>query len=304
VFDIVTVGHFAIDSILLPDRQAPILMLGGSAAYVSLAAKRLESNVAVISKVGGDFPEAYRWLLEQESINTSGLAKVESAQTTHYELRYNSDLSNRTLSLKSRAPPITIDDLPNPLRASVVHLAPIAGEIDYEVAERLKGSAEILSLDSQGLIRSFDNEGNVTHSSTIDKRILELANIYKSSGVEIQAATGIANLDQAIKSVHDYGAKMVIVTLGEKGSVISVEDMIYNVPSCKPERIVDPTGAGDVFMGAFLSEYVHDENILRCGCVGSASASMVIEGVGLTSLGDKETVYKRARELYEKQIKE
>jgi len=55
--------------------------LGGAAAYVSIAASRLEARVGVVSKVGGDFPEAYRWWLEQEGINLSALMRVEDAQT-------------------------------------------------------------------------------------------------------------------------------------------------------------------------------------------------------------------------------
>jgi sugar/nucleoside kinase (ribokinase family) len=304
VFDIVSVGHLSIDLIVLPDRQTPFTVLGGSAAYVSLAARHLEARVAVVSKVGGDFPEAYRWLLGQEGINLSGLIKVEDAQTTRYELKYDANLSSRNLSLKSRAPPITIDDLPNPLRASAIHIAPIAGEITYEVAERLKSHADVLSFDSQGLVRSFDQDGNVTYTPLADKHILGLVDIYKSSLNEIKAVTELADLDSAIKGIHDCGVKIVIVTLGAKGATLSVEGTRYDIPPCKPERVVDPTGAGDAFIGGFLAEYVNGENILRCACVGAAAASFVVEGIGPTSFGDKTQVYQRARELYEKEIKQ
>jgi sugar/nucleoside kinase (ribokinase family) len=304
VFDIVSVGHFSIDSIYLPDRQTPFVVLGGSVAYVSLAARRLESRVAVVSKVGGDFPEAYRWWLGQEGINLSRLIKVENAQTTHFELKYNADLSDRTLTLKSRAPPITVDDLPNPLKASAIHIAPIAGEITCEIVERLKECADVLSLDPQGLVRNFDENGNVTHGSLADLRMLDLINIYKSSQNEIEAVTGLSELNSAIKAVHDHGVRIVLVTLGTKGAVLSAEGTRYDIPPCKPEKFTDPTGAGDAFIGGFLTEYVNGENILRCACVGVATASFVVEGIGPTLFGDKTQVYQRARELYEKEIKQ
>jgi sugar/nucleoside kinase (ribokinase family) len=302
VFDIVTVGHFSIDSILLPDRQAPFVVLGGSAAYVSLAARRLESRVAVVSKVGDDFPEAYKWWLGQEGINLSGLTKIEGAQTTRFELKYNSDLSDRALVLKCKAPPITVGDLPNPLKASAVHVAPIAGEITYEVAEKLKKCADVLSFDPQGLVRGFDENGNVTVCSLVDKQILGLVDIYKSSLNEIRAVTDLPDLDSAIRGVHDAGVKIVIVTLGVKGAVLSVEGTHYDIPACTPAKVVDPTGAGDAFVGGFLAEYVNGENILRCACVGSATASFVVEGIGPTSFGGKEQIYHRARELFEREI--
>lgn len=304
MFDIVSVGHFSIDSIFLPDRKTPFVVLGGSTAYVSLAARRLESRVAAISKVGGDFPEAYRWWLDQEGVNLSGLKKVETASTTRFELKYSTDLSERTLHLKSKAPSIDADDLPNPLKAFAIHVAPIAGEVTYEIVEKLKSHADVLSLDPQGLVRRFDEGGNISMGSLVDSRILDLINVYKSSQSEIQAVTGQTDLVSAVESVHNHGVKIVIVTLGSKGALLSVEGTRYDVPACVPAKLVDPTGAGDAFISGFLAEYVNGENILRCACVGAATASFVVEGIGPTFFGDKTQVYQRAHELYEKGIKQ
>lgn len=304
MFDIVTVGHLAIDSILLPERQTPFVVLGGAAAYVSLAAKRLDTRVSVISKVGGDFPEAYLWWLQQESIDLSGLVKDKTALTTRFELKYSDLQTERTLLLKSKAPPLTVDDLPISLRADAIHLAPLAGEISYDVAERLKSHADVLSLDPQGLVRSFGETGNVTLKPLVDKRILGLVDILKSSRSEIEAATGLSDVASAIEAVHKLGVKIVVVTLGGEGVVVSVDGATYKIPACQSEKVVDPTGAGDAFMGGFLAEYVYGENYLRCGCVGSALASLVVEGIGPTNFGDKTEIYRRARLLYEKEIKE
>jgi sugar/nucleoside kinase (ribokinase family) len=303
VFDIVTVGHFAIDSIFLPNRRLPFVVLGGSAAYVSLAARCLDARVSAVSKVGDDFPDAYLRWLEREGVDLSGVVKVENAQTTRFELNYSDDLSNRTLRLKTRAPSLTVDDLPKSLRARAIHIAPIAGEITYDVAEKLRSYAERLSLDPQGLVRNFDERGNVTRSSPTDKHILELISIYKSSSNEIKAATGMSRLNSAIKAVHDHGVETVIVTLGMKGVVLSLEDTIYDIPAYKPEKLVDPTGAGDVFIGGFLAEYIRGESLLWGACVGSAAASLVVEAAGPTFFGDKAEIYRRARVLYEKGIK-
>jgi sugar/nucleoside kinase (ribokinase family) len=302
-FDIVSVGHLCIDSISLPNRLLPYIILGGSAAYVSLAAKRLGANVSIISKVGGDFPEAYLWWLNQEGVNLAEVAKLKQEKTTRFELKYNSDLSNRVLRLTSKAPPITVEDLRKTIKAKVVHLAPISNEISYEVAEKLAKSAEVLSLDPQGLVRVFDENGFVANEPLKDRRILELIDVYKSSQDEIEAATSMTNLKEAIKAVHDFGVETVIVTLGARGAVLSVEGTAYEIPAYTPNKIVDPTGAGDAFIGGFLAEYVRGREILWCGCVGSAAASTVVEGVGPTFLGDRDEIYRRANLLYEKGIK-
>jgi sugar/nucleoside kinase (ribokinase family) len=303
VFDVVSVGCFSLDSIFLPDRNTPFVVLGGSVAYVSFAARRLDVRVSVVSKVGGDFPAAYLWWLRQESVDLSGVSKAENAQTTRFELKYNNDLSDRALRLKNRAPPITVADLPNSLKAKVIHIGPIAGEITYETAEKLRHCSDLLSFDPQGLVRNFDENGNVTLGSLADKRILGLVDIYKSSLKEIQAVTGLSDIDSAIRAVHGHGAKIVIVTLGASGAMVSVEDTLHKVPAYKPEKIVDPTGAGDAFIGSFLAEYVNGEDCSWCSYVGSAAASLVIEGIGPTFFGDKEEIHRRARLLYEKEIK-
>ena len=304
MFDIVPVGHFSIDSIFLPDRHTPVVILGGPAAYVSFVAKRLGATVSVISKVGSDFPKAYLWWLGQEGVDLSGVARIEDAPTTRFELGYSDDLSNRRLQLKSKAPPITVDDLPKSLNAKAIHIAPIAGEITYELAEKLRTCTEVLSVDPQGLVRNFDEIGNVNFGSLTDRRILELVNVYKSSIDEIQALTNLSDLKAAIKAVHEHGVETVIVTSGLEGAVLSIEETTYNIPAYKSGRVVDPTGAGDVFIGGFLAEYIHGEDSLWCACVGSAAASLVVEAVGPTFFGDRTQIYQRARLLYEKEIKE
>jgi len=302
--DVAVVGHFAIDTIRLPSRSAPFVVLGGSVTYVSFVTKRLDATVSIISKVGGDFPEAYMWWLREEGIDLSGVVKLKKERTTRFELEYSADLSNRTLKLESKATPIKLSNLPKSLQAKAVHVAPIAGEISYEVVERLKGHAEVLSLDPQGLLRRFSKTGNVTSRAKVDKRLFSLINIYKSSLDEINALTGHSDLKSAIKAVHDFGVETVIVTLGAKGAVLSVMGTLYNIPACSSRVFVDPTGAGDAFIGGFLTEYIRQKDSLWCACVGSAAASLVIEGIGPTFFGEKEEIYQRARSVYEKEIKQ
>ena len=303
ISDVAVVGHFAIDTIRLPSRSSPFVVLGGSVTYVSFVTRRLDGTVSIISKVGGDFPEAYMWLLREEGIDLTGVIKLEKEQTTRFDLEYSKDLSERTLKLESKAAPIGLSSLPKSLQTKAIHVAPIAGEISYEVVEQLKGCAEVLSLDPQGLLRRFSKTGKVKFNSSIDKRLFSLINVYKSSLEEICALTGHSNLKSAINAIHDFGVKNVIVTLGAKGAVLSVERTLYEIPPCISRVLVDPTGAGDAFIGGFLTEYIRQKDSFWCACVGSAAASLVIEGIGPTFFGEKEEIYERARSIYEKEIK-
>ncbi len=302
--DIAVVGHLAVDTLLLPSRTAPFVVLGGAAAYTSFAAKRLEATASVISRVGGNFPQAYLWWLEQEGVNVSGVSKLAGEPTTCFQLNYSQDLSERTLKLKSKGLPITVAEIPKDFHAKAVHVAPIANEVSFELVEQLKKSADVLSLDPQGLLRSFDEAGNVAENAAMDNRILSLINIYKSSQNEICTLTGKSELKPAIKAIHDFGVETVIVTMGAKGSVLSVGGAQYTIVACPSQVLVDPTGAGDVFIGAFLTEYLRQKESLWCASVGSAAASCVVEGLGPTYFGKKEEIYRRAQVLYEKELKQ
>jgi sugar/nucleoside kinase (ribokinase family) len=302
--DVAVVGHLCIDTIILPSRTAPFVVLGGAATYTSFAAKRLEATASVISKVGGNFPDAYLWWLKQEGIDISGVTKRADEPTTCFELTYNADLSDRTLKLKSKGAPIGLADVPRDLQAKAIHIAPIANEVSFEVVEHLKKCADVLSIDPQGLLRSFDEAGNVNENASVETQIFSLINIYKSSQNEIYRLTGESELKPAIRAIHDVGVETVIVTMGAKGSVLSVEGAQYNIAACPSQVLVDPTGAGDVFIGGFLTEYLRQKDSTWCACVGSAAASVVVEGLGPTYFGKKEEIYRRAKILYEKELKQ
>ncbi len=302
--DVCTVGHFALDSIIVPARDKAFHNLGGATTYTSFAVKTLEGKASVISRVGGDFPEAYLWWLHEEGIDVSAVKRFPEETTTHFELAYNKDFSERTLKLTGKGCPIKIEDIPKDFHAKAIHIAPIANEISIEIVEHLKTCCDILSVDPQGFLRSFDEKGNVTQSLQADKSILSLVNIYKSSQDEIFALTGRSELKPAIKAVHNLGVGTVIVTMGAKGSLLSVEGAQYNIPAYKSPVLVDPTGAGDVFIGGFLMEYLRQKESLWCAAVGSAAASMVVEGIGSTYFGEKQEILKRATELYEKELKQ
>jgi sugar/nucleoside kinase (ribokinase family) len=302
--DVCVVGSFSLDSIIVPTRSSPFHNLGGATTFTSFAVKTLNGAASVISRVGGDFPESYLWWLNEEAIDVSAVKRCPTETTTHFELAYNKDFTERTLKLTCKGTPINPDDIPYGLHAKAIHIAPIAGEISLETVEHLKRCCDILSLDPQGFLRCFDENGNVNQSLQADNHLLSLINIYKSSQDEIFAFTGKSELKAAIRAVHDFGVETVIVTNGGKGAVLSVEGAQYSIPACQSKVLVDPTGAGDVFIGGFLTEYLRQKESLWCAAVGSAAASMVVEGIGSTYFGENTEILKRAVNLYEKELKQ
>lgn len=301
MFDIVTVGHFAIDFIIPLGETKPRKRIGGPPTYVSLSAKKLGSLVSVISKVGGDFPSKYIMWLRKQGIDLSGLKICESSKTTSFLIIYHPD-GEREMFLKGRAPPILIEDLSPLLKAKVFHISPIVGEVSADLMRMVRNLTPIVSLDPQGLLRHFNEKGKVSLHGVNNIDFLKYVEVFKSSEVEIKVLTGKENTVEAIRKIRGYGVEIAIATMGWRGVLISFNNKIFSVPAAKSRAIIDPTGAGDAFIGAFLSEYIRGENPLWCACVGTAASSFLIEKVGPKGFRGKKDVYRRASEVYEKSL--
>jgi len=296
-FDIVTIGHFSIDFIKLPNREETKPTLGGPPTYVSLSAKKLDAEVSVISRVGKDFSEKYVRFLKTKGVDLTGLKIDKKTWTTSFFSDYDSS-GERELCLKNKAPPIETNDLPSTLNSKAVHIAPIANEVSTETINKLKTSKSALSLDPQGLVRRFNKNGKVFLSFSEETYFLKGIDILKASYNEAKTLTAQSDLVKIAKDIHRKGVKIVLITRGAEPTLLSTESKVYFVPSAKPKAVVDTTGAGDAFIGAFLTTYIRDEDLLWCACMGSAAASFVVEKYGPAGFGSMKQVQARATQVY------
>jgi sugar/nucleoside kinase (ribokinase family) len=104
-----------------------------------------------------------------------------------------------------------------------------------------------LSFDGQGLVRSAD-KGEVTLDADYDPDVLRHVDLLKLSGEETTAL----GLELDDRSLGSLGVKEVVVTLGREGVIVYADGLAELVPT-RPVEGVDPTGAGDTFISAYLS---------------------------------------------------
>ncbi|MFH0770895.1 MAG: carbohydrate kinase family protein [Candidatus Peregrinibacteria bacterium] len=99
--------------------------------------------------------------------------------------------------------------------------------------------------------------------------------------------------------------KLAIVTHGEKGVTVISKDGEEVLPACSPDRVVDPTGAGDAFRGGLLFGLSSGWDITDACRLGAAMGSKVIEQEGtLMDTLDREEVWERAGETYGRTLPE
>ena len=74
--------------------------------------------------------------------------------------------------------------------------------------------------------------------------------------------------------------KLIIITRSENGSVAILNNEIINCESVKVEKVIDLTGAGDLFASGFFKEYLNKSNIKQCLKTGSELAAKIIQKIG------------------------
>jgi sugar/nucleoside kinase (ribokinase family) len=309
---IIFAGHFAIDNIIRFKRlNKP--SLGGSVSYCSLALSiyTQEAKIGIISHIGSlNFNNSLLDKIKNKKIDLSGI-KYSQVKNTNFVLDYYDHA--RTLTLKSKSPDLNFNDIPleylnNP--PDIFVLVPLCNEISYEfVVQILKNFPDVyIGIDLQGFIRKIDDDGKVVYVYERDtisniKRIIELIGdrlILKGSEEEMNLLAGECDdYDKVMLQCNSYDNNGIyIMTLGEKGSMLTKRgEKVLNIPAFSPKRVVDETGAGDVYFSIFLYEFIHSDkswkSIEKAAFLASAAASFLVEKKGPNGFVTKTLVLKR-----------
>ena len=96
---------------------------------------------------------------------------------------------------------------------------------------------------------------------------------------EIKELVNGKNLLDSINQLKKFN-KLIVITRSENGSVAIKNNEIINCDSIRVEKVLDLTGAGDLFAAGFLKEYIEKSEIKKCLTTGSMLASKIIQKIG------------------------
>lgn len=211
--------------------------VGGTVSFALRVAAVLGYETRLITSTTPAFPLAQA--LPQTLVHT-----IPAPQNTVFENVQT--VRGRVQTLHSRALTLTPDHLPQdwPIPA-IVHLAPIAGEIDPAVIPAYPHS--LIGLTAQGWLRRWDAQGRVTPSSwAMAERVLPRVDVTILSQEDLP--------DEATLATFRRCARLLVVTAGAQGCHVYISGEAHHVPVA-PVPDVEATGAGDVFAAAFFIHY-------------------------------------------------
>jgi cytidine kinase len=274
---VLIVGSTALDSIKTPNSENPRL-LGGSASHAAVAASFF-GPVQLIGVVGEDFPKRYLKLYQRHRIDLAGL-QILPGKTFHWSGEYEVDMNHRqTLLTELGVFETFTPTLPEAHRAaSYVLLANIAPSLQLHVLNQMR-RPKFVAADTMDLW---------LHIALPDLlKLLRRLDAFVLNDSEAQQLTQCDNVFAALKKIHRLGPKYVVIKQGSHGSLLSGPRGLFLCPAYPLAKVVDPTGAGDSFVGGMMGYLAAaggpvDEHVRRAMIHGSVVASFCCEGFGLT----------------------
>ena len=270
-YDVVALGELLIDFAPHSVNEAgyPVLSAnpGGAPGNFLAALSMYGCSTAMIGKVGGDmFGRLLVRALQNAGIETKGVLMDENQFTTLAFVTLDKS-GNRDFSF-ARKPGadtcLTPDEIDENLiaNAKVFHFGTLsltnepAASATRKAIELAKAHSLLISLDPNLRKPLWKREEDAREAIEWS---LRQADIIKISDEEIDWLWGISPEEGAEKLLREYRASLVYATLGPKGCYVTNGANRVTVQSPAGIHVVDTTGAGDIFGGSAMSQFI------RCG---------------------------------------
>jgi 1D-myo-inositol 3-kinase len=282
LLDYLVIGHVTQDRVTVGAHgRAPSLVLGGTATYAALTARNLGRRVGVLTSAAFE-PGLVDVLYGAQ------VARLPAEETTRFVNTYHKGA--REQRIETRAEPLRAEQLlPEWRAAPIVHLAPIAAELDPDLLEAFPDA--LLGVTPQGWMRAWDESGLIhTEPWAQAEAVLARADavIFSEQDVPdpglIDRYAGLARASGTL-----------IVTRGARGASVYCGGEWRHFAAFTPRRQVDPTGAGDVFAAAYLVHLKQTGDPYASAEVANCVASFAVEKRHYHGIPSPEQVAERWR---------
>jgi fructokinase len=258
------------------------VVAGGSVANSMAGIANLKGNASFIGKVNSDtFGELYKKSLEAINVKFPYIKKDESLPTGASIILITPDSERTMCTYLGVSSHLSAEDI-NEKNIFEHELIFLEGYLwDKGISEKMfKHVINIAKKNKVKIVMSLSDIFCVTrHKQDFYDLLKNDLNILIANENEINELTGKKNLLDSINQLKELN-KLIVVTRSDKGSLAIKGNEVIDCESLKVDKILDLTGAGDLFAAGFLKEYLDKSDIKKCLKTGSMAASKIIQKIG------------------------
>lgn len=279
---LVIVGSVAFDAIETPFGKTDKIV-GGAGTYAGISASYMFDKVKLIGVVGEDFGEENLNLFKERKINTEGVEIVKGGKSFFWSGKYHNDMNTRdTLVTELNVLADFDPKIPTSYQdCEYLLLANLTPQVQLDALSRLAHRPKLVVMDTM----------NFWIDTALDdlKKIMKKVDVIAINDSEARQLTDEYSLVKAAAAIQKMGPKYVVIKKGEHGALLFGENQVFSAPALPLAEVFDPTGAGDVFAGAFIGYLAHVQslsfnNMKNATIYGSAMASFCVEKFGVERL--------------------
>ena len=255
---------------------------GGSVANTMAGISYLGGNSSFIGKINSDeFGKIYKKSLEKIKVNFAYSEKNEKLSTGASIIFITPDSERTMCTYLGISSQLSKDDI-NEDHIKDHELIFLEGYLwDKGISEEMfKYVINLAKKNNVKISMSLSDIFCVSrHREDFFKLLKNDLNILIGNENEINQLMQKNNLIDSINELKKLN-KLTIITRSENGSFAVLNNEITNCESIKVEKVLDLTGAGDLFASGFLKEYLDKSNIKKCLQTGSELAAKIIQKIG------------------------
>ena len=273
--------------------------LGGGVSYSALTMARLGLPTGAI--IGVDADAAGAW--ELELLRSAGVDVRIVPLGSGPVFENLEGPGGRVQLVRSASDDVPVGAVPDPWRAAAGWIfAPVAAELP-EAWARLPATDAFVAVGWQGLLRRLVPGQRIARIAPGPAPLIARAEVVGLSREDVDAGLPIAELLGLVKP-----RATLVLTQGDRGGIVGERSerrpRLVRYPALPASRIVDPTGAGDVFLAALAALRIEPSLIGRGGTsveraellVAAAAASLAVEDEGLLGVPDRDRLRQRINE--------
>ena len=270
------VGGIIIDDIVFPNGETRMGVLGGGVVHAAAGMLIWDQRAGIVAYAGHDLPEQARQRLARD-FDLQGLIVLDLPQARAWQL-FEGDGKRTEVFRVDVLDPFIYEPPPDRVPAAYhaargVHLLRDAAPLPAWRA--LYPDAVLLWEPLQQYM--------IAENADEFRAALPQIDIVSPNWLEAQLVYGFRAPEGLVRAMLDDGAPVAVLRMGEAGSLVGEQGQndLLRLPAVPVPHLIDQTGAGNTYCGAFLVGWAETRDLLTAACYGAVAASFSLEVTGV-----------------------